>query len=152
MIDILSLLLCFDQAVDKTTVKQLSRIALALLTMTGRVTMLGISRWTEKGGSYRTVQRWFNMVLLRAQMSWLFFRTHLYRPGEVCPHFRATVQLCAYLVSKLSFQSNGRLLFDSVSERFHLSFSLYGLRAIVFTQDSWGDVPAHLDCERMDNG
>ena len=27
--------------------------------MTGRVTMLGLSRWAEKGGSYRTVQRFF---------------------------------------------------------------------------------------------
>jgi len=31
----------------------------AMLAMTGRVTMLGLSRWTEKGGSYRTVQRFF---------------------------------------------------------------------------------------------
>ena len=31
-----------------------------MLTMTGRVTMLGISRWAEKGGSYRTTQRFFN--------------------------------------------------------------------------------------------
>jgi hypothetical protein len=45
--------------------------------------MLGISRWTDKGGSYRTVQRWFNKVLPWAQIGWLFFRTHLYRPGEV---------------------------------------------------------------------
>jgi hypothetical protein len=27
----------------------------AMLAMTGRVTMLGIARWTEKGGSYRTL-------------------------------------------------------------------------------------------------
>ena len=37
------------------TFKQLSLIVEAVLAMTGRVTMLGISRWTEKGGSYRTV-------------------------------------------------------------------------------------------------
>jgi hypothetical protein len=29
----------------------------AMLAMAGRVTILGLSRWTEKGGSYRTVQR-----------------------------------------------------------------------------------------------
>jgi hypothetical protein len=34
MIDILSFLACFDQTVDKTTKKQLSRIVLALLTVT----------------------------------------------------------------------------------------------------------------------
>ena len=27
--------------------------------MSGRVTMLGISRWAGKGGSYRTIQRFF---------------------------------------------------------------------------------------------
>jgi len=81
MIDILSLLLCFEQAVDKTTLKQLSRIALALLTMTGRVTMRGISRWTEKGGSYRTVQRFFNAVAPWATVHWLFVSHKLLRAG-----------------------------------------------------------------------
>ena len=44
-------------------VSQFARIALALLTMTGRVTMLGLSRWTGQGGSYRTIQRFFATVL-----------------------------------------------------------------------------------------
>lgn len=83
MFDIIALLACLNQCVDQTTTRQMERIIGAVLTMTGRVTMLGISRWADKGGSYRTVQRWFNTVLPWAQMSWLFFRTHLYRPGEV---------------------------------------------------------------------
>ena len=83
MIEIIALLHCLNQCLDQTTTRQLERIIGAMLTMTGRVTMLGISRWADKGGSYRTVQRWFNTVLPWAQMSWLFFRTHLYRPGEV---------------------------------------------------------------------
>ena len=61
----------------------MEKIISAVLTMTGHVTMLGISRWTDKGGSCRTVQRWFNKALPGAQIGWLFFRTHLYRPGEV---------------------------------------------------------------------
>jgi len=40
--------------------RQLTLIIEAMLAMTGRVTMLGISRWAEKGGSYRTIQRFFN--------------------------------------------------------------------------------------------
>lgn len=43
-----------------TTLRQFSRIIPALLAMAGRVTLLSISRWTEQGGSYRTVQRFFN--------------------------------------------------------------------------------------------
>ena len=77
MTDIITLLACFDQCVDKTTTRQLSRIVLALLTMTGRVTMVGISRWTEKGGSYRTVQRFFAKTLPWASMIWLFVRRYL---------------------------------------------------------------------------
>lgn len=81
MMDILSLLLCLEQAVDKTTLKQLSGIALALLTMTGRVTMLGMSRWTEKGGSYRTVQRFFNEMVPWATLHWLFVSHHFLSAG-----------------------------------------------------------------------
>jgi putative transposase len=94
MIDILSLLLCLEQAVNKTTVKQLSRIALALLTMTGRVTMLGISRWTEKDGSYRTVQRFFKQVVPWATVHWLFVYHQLLRAGGE-PSGAWTCHLCA---------------------------------------------------------
>ena len=57
MLDILALLQHLNPIVTKTTVRQMSRIICAMLAMTGRVTMLGISRWTDEGGSYRTVQR-----------------------------------------------------------------------------------------------
>lgn len=77
MTDSIALLACFDQTIDKTTQRQLYRIVLALLTMTGRVTMLGISRWTEAGGSYRTVQRFFNKALPWGTLLWLFVRHHL---------------------------------------------------------------------------
>ena len=60
--DILALLQHLNPIVSKTTLKQMSLVIYALLAMTGRVTMLGISRWTDKGGSYRTVQRFFQTV------------------------------------------------------------------------------------------
>ena len=66
-----------------TTIRQFSTIALALLAMTGRVTMLGISRWTGQGGSYRTVQRFFATTLPWATLFWLFFRSHLFDPDDV---------------------------------------------------------------------
>lgn len=66
-----------------TTIRQFSRIALAMLAMTGRVTMLGISRWTGEGGSYRTIQRFFATALPWAALFWLFFRTHLFDPTDV---------------------------------------------------------------------
>jgi DDE superfamily endonuclease len=81
--DILALFQCLRPHVRVTTLRQFHRIAFALLVMTGRVTMLGLSRWAGPGGSYRTVQRFFATVLPWATLFWVFFRQHLYRPGEV---------------------------------------------------------------------
>ena len=55
----------------------------AIITMTGRVTMLGISRWTGKGGSYRTVQRFFQTVIPWPLVFWWFFREHCLDQDEV---------------------------------------------------------------------
>lgn len=41
-----------------------------MLAMTGRITMLSISRWTEKGGSYRTVQRFFKSNINWIELNW----------------------------------------------------------------------------------
>ena len=81
--DILALLQCLQPAVSRTTLRQCSRIVAALLVMTGRVTMLGISRWAGPGGSYRTVQRFFSQALPWAMLFWVFFRQHIYRSDEV---------------------------------------------------------------------
>src|SRR2546425_8545004 len=81
--DILTLLHCLQPAVSSTTLHQFSRIVVALLAMTGRITMLGISRWAGQGGSYRTVQRFFAQALPWAMLFWVFFRQHLYRADEV---------------------------------------------------------------------
>ena len=58
----------------------MSRIIIAMLAMTGRVTMLGISRWAGKGGSYRTIQRFFATPISWVQIFWQFFLQHLYQP------------------------------------------------------------------------
>lgn len=61
MEEIVALLHGISQTIiDKTTKRRLTLVIVALLAMVGRVTMLGISRWTEAGGSYRTIQRLFN--------------------------------------------------------------------------------------------
>ena len=77
MPDIISVLLCLSQCLDKATLRQLGYIVPALLAMTGRVTMLGISRWTDKGGSYRTIQRFFNSAIVWAKVNLFFIRHHL---------------------------------------------------------------------------
>ena len=83
MTDILAHLQCLEPYVSSTTVRQLSHIVVAMLMMTGRVTMLGLSRWTDKGGSYRTIQRFFTTAIPWALVFWLFFRHQLFKPDEV---------------------------------------------------------------------
>jgi putative transposase len=51
--------------------------------MTGRVTMLGISRWTNKGGSYRTLQRFFAATIPWLNILWLLFLHYIYKKYEV---------------------------------------------------------------------
>ena len=81
--DIVALFQCLQPHVTVTTLRQCSRMVSAMLVMTGRITMLGLSRWAGKGGSYRTMQRFFSTVLPWATLFWVFFRQHVYRPEEV---------------------------------------------------------------------
>ena len=81
--DILALLQCLQPDIGATQVRQLSQIIQGMLAMTGRVTMLGISRWTGPGGSYRTIQRFFASALPWATLMWVFFRQYLWCAEEV---------------------------------------------------------------------
>ena len=69
MNEILALLQVINQTVlDPTTRRRLVIVVLGMLAMTGRITMRGISRWTEEGGSYRTIQRLFNTEIDWSQL------------------------------------------------------------------------------------
>ena len=81
--DILALLTCLQPCLTPTTVRQLSRIVLAVLTMTGRVTMAGIARWSGDGASYRTTQRFFATAIPWPQVFWLLTRQHLLQADDV---------------------------------------------------------------------
>ena len=78
MPEIIALFTVLYPYLSTTLIRQLSLIVFAGLAMTGRVTMLNISRWTSQGGSYRTIQRFFNTVLPWTTLFWVFFRTHLF--------------------------------------------------------------------------
>ena len=81
--NILALLQCIQPIISKTDVRRMSQVVQAMLSMTGRVTMLGLSRWTGKGGSYRTIQRFFNAFIPWSEVFLQIFAQHLYQPeGE----------------------------------------------------------------------
>jgi putative transposase len=77
MTDIVALLNCLAPHLSSTELSQLRQVVLALLCITGRVTMLGLSRWTEEGGSYRTVPRLYQTPLEWAHLLWIVVKVHL---------------------------------------------------------------------------
>ena len=83
MLEILPVLHCVSCCLDLTTFRQLCILVLAMLSMTGRVTMLGISRWAGKGGSYRTIQRFFATAIDWGQLNWTLLRCQVFEPEEV---------------------------------------------------------------------
>ena len=74
---IIALLLCLEPHLSSTTLGQLSHVVYALLCIPNRATMLGLSRWTEKGGSYRTLQRLYQTPINWIVLHWTLLQTHL---------------------------------------------------------------------------
>ena len=83
MSEIVSLFTIFSPHLSTATLRQLCEIVFAVLAMTRSVTMRNISRWTQKGGSYRTIQRFYNTLMPWGTLCWVFFRTHLFDPESV---------------------------------------------------------------------
>jgi len=83
MSEIITLTICLAPYLSKAQLKQLQHIVFALLCMSGRVTMLGLSRWTESGGSYRSLQRWFQSPLEWGLLLWTVIQTHVLDPNGV---------------------------------------------------------------------
>ncbi len=83
MNEITSLLTCLNPMLDTSTYRQLQVISQALLAMTGRITMLSISRWSGKGGSYRTVQRFFTKDIPWDSLNWAIAKVFLKKKALV---------------------------------------------------------------------
>jgi len=61
----------------KSQYNQLIVIIHAMLSIKGRITMLGLSRWSEKGGSYRTINRFFHSKKDWLAINWIVIKSHL---------------------------------------------------------------------------
>jgi putative transposase len=77
MNEIITLTACLAPYLSNTNLNHLRHLIVALLCISGRVTTLGLSRWSERGGSCRTLQRWYQTPLEWAMMLWGLVRTHL---------------------------------------------------------------------------
>lgn len=77
MTEIIPLLLCLQPILTKITLRQLRHVAFAMLCNPKQATMLGLSRWSEKGGSYRTIQRLYCSPIDWVRVHWLVIKSHL---------------------------------------------------------------------------
>jgi hypothetical protein len=77
MAEIIAILSALSPHLTPRTLNQMTLVVEAVLAMTGRVTMLGLSRWAEKGGSYRTVQRFFKEKIDWPVLRWQLIKRHL---------------------------------------------------------------------------
>lgn len=82
MTEIVALLQTIAPVVAPTVLKQMSHVIYGLLVSTGRITMLELSRWTERGGSYRTIQRWYHSQLVWLQVMWILFTSQLWQASH----------------------------------------------------------------------
>ena len=128
--DILALLQPFNPILAATAMRQMSRVLTAMLAMTGRVTMLNIARWASKGGSYRSVQRFFHTAIPWAELLWLFFRQHL-----LCPQDEYIVAGDEVVVSKAGKQTYGLdRFFSSLCQRAIPGLSFFALSLVSIQQ------------------
>jgi putative transposase len=83
MPDIMVLFACLSHYIEPTPLRQLGRVIEAMLSMSGRVTMRGLSRWSDKGGSYRTIQRFFTTSVHWCQLNFILIRQQLLDADDV---------------------------------------------------------------------
>jgi putative transposase len=79
MTEILALIQSLTPVISATQMRQMSRVIHGMLISNGRLTMLEISRWTEAGGSYRTIQRLYHTPLLWLQIQWNIFAKQIHQ-------------------------------------------------------------------------
>src|SRR5215204_5788896 len=80
--EILTLFACCSTVLNRTSIRHLAIIAQAMLTLSGRVTLKGLSRWTQDRASYRALQRFYAQTVPWAAVSVKFFETHLFTVEE----------------------------------------------------------------------
>jgi putative transposase len=83
MPDIMVVLACLSQGLEPTTLRQLGCVIEAMRSISGRVTMKGLSRWSRQGGRYRTIQRVFNTSLHGRRLNGLLIRHSLLDSDDV---------------------------------------------------------------------
>ena len=80
MNDSIALRACLAPYLSGTRLGHLSHLIFAMLCISGRVTTLGLSRWSEAGGSCRTLQGGYQPPFNWALLRWVVVRTPRLNP------------------------------------------------------------------------
>jgi len=81
---IITIINCVKPILKTKHFNQLKIIIHALLIIKGRITMLGLSRWSNKGGSYSSIRRFFNANINWLSINWIIIKSHLIKKDSVC--------------------------------------------------------------------
>ena len=104
----------------------MSQVIFGMLVASGRITMLGLSRWTEKGGSYRTIQRFYHSVLPWKLIQWKLFREHFLKAED-----EYIIAGDEVVVSKAGKETHGLdRFFSGLQQRAIPSLSFFGLSLV----------------------
>lgn len=79
MSEIIAVLVCLESQIASSTMRQLKQIVQAFLCIPNRATMLGLARWGEKGGSYRSLQRLYQTPIHWLLLHWILLKTWFLR-------------------------------------------------------------------------
>ena len=138
MTEILALLQNVAPLLEPTTVRQLSHVILGMLVASGRITLLGLSRWTEKGGSYRTLQRLSHSGLPWKALHWWFFRERFWKPED-----ESRVAGDEVVVSKAGKQTSGLdRFFSGVQQQVIPSLSFFTFSLVNVREEPAYPLPA----------
>ena len=108
--------------IEKRHYNQLIIIINAMLSIKGRITMLGLSRWSEKGGSYRTINRFFHSNIDWVSLNWMIIKSYLLKKD--CVYILAGDEV---VVSKSGKRTHG-------IDRFYSSIQNQVIKSIAFLQ------------------
>ena len=126
MTEILALLQNIAPLLEPTIFRQMSQVIFGMLVISGRITMLGLSRWTEKGGSYRTIQRFYHSGLSWKAIQWLFFRKRLLKPED--EHIIAGDEV---VIGKAGKETHGLdRFFSGIQQRVILGLSFFAFSLV----------------------
>ena len=126
MTEILALLQNIAPLITKTIFRQLSQVIYGMLVTNGRITMLGLSRWTEKGGSYRTIQRFYHSVHPWNAIQWLFIQKRFLKSED-----EYIVAGDEVVVSKAGKETHGLdRFFSGIQQRVIPSLSFFALSLV----------------------